>query len=307
MPVVESLNPTHANLLHPAFSKMTNFLSTFISQISCLSFENKYLFAANSSELLVYRNEELLKSIKLQKKIHFVKVFKENIFCVSGKQLTRIKVLHWDKFNLGETIEIGAIDWIVSLEILDDHSIVLLFANNFIHHYSADMKLLNVLHSTELLLYCGHIVGRNYESILIASGTIMNTCIIWNTRDAAKRKLIGHEGVILGVEFNNDLTEILTVSDDRTVRLYNLSKFTNLLDDEGFEVVSNSLVFKGHSGRVWKAKFAERYIISVSEDATCRIWDRNKQTCLSVLEGHGFKNVWSLAVDPTNSIIVKKY
>jgi WD repeat-containing protein 6 len=286
------------------FSKMTKFSTTFISQISFLTFQNGFLFAANSSELLIYRNEEMLKSVKLSKKIHFVKVFKDTIYCLSGQELTRIEVINWNNLEMSEKFVFNAKDWIVSVEILDGQDLVLLFANNYIHHYSKDMNLLHSLYSSKLLLYSGQVVGKDYDSLLIASGTIMNTCVIWDTKGNCKRKLMGHEGVLHGIQFSDDLTEILTVSDDRTARLYDLKSTSSVYDEEGFEIISNHTIFKGHTGRVWKAKFADKYVVTIAEDATCRIWDRYSQRCLSVLEGHGFKNVWSLAIDPTKSIIV---
>ena len=64
----------------------------------------------------------------------------------------------------------------------------------------------------------------------------------------------------------------------------------------------NPLVIFGHTARVWDCQFVDQYLISISEDATCRVWKNTlvskgegdeEGDCLACWEGHIGKNVWS--------------
>ena len=46
------------------------------------------------------------------------------------------------------------------------------------------------------------------------------------------------------------------------------------------------------------------HIVSIGEDATCRVWNYDGQ-CLSVIEGHKGRSVWSLAIDSDQQIVVR--
>ncbi|KAJ3326726.1 WD repeat-containing protein 6, partial [Kappamyces sp. JEL0680] len=46
-------------------------------------------------------------------------------------------------------------------------------------------------------------------------------------------------------------------------------------------------------------------IASISEDASCRVWDVKSQACLACWEGHGSRHVWSFAVDPQEKVLVR--
>ncbi|KAI9258743.1 WD40-repeat-containing domain protein [Phascolomyces articulosus] len=74
----------------------------------------------------------------------------------------------------------------------------------------------------------------------------------------------------------------------------------------------NPLVIFGHTARVWDCQFVDRYLISISEDATCRVWKNTLMAkgegdedgdCLACWEGHIGKNVWSCAVSPEHKIV----
>ena len=44
-------------------------------------------------------------------------------------------------------------------------------------------------------------------------------------------------------------------------------------------------------------------IVSVGEDATCRVWDLQGQ-CLEVVKGHKGRSIWSMAVDRDRQVVV---
>ena len=45
--------------------------------------------------------------------------------------------------------------------------------------------------------------------------------------------------------------------------------------------------------------------MSVGEDGTMRVWDREGR-CVDVMEGHGGRSVWCLAVDKEKNVVVRK-
>lgn len=60
----------------------------------------------------------------------------------------------------------------------------------------------------------------------------------------------------------------------------------------------------GHTARVWRARFLPGgSIVSVGEDATCRVWNTNGST-KSIFRGHRGKCVWSLAVSKSGKTVV---
>ena len=65
-----------------------------------------------------------------------------------------------------------------------------------------------------------------------------------------------------------------------------------------------SLVLYGHTARVWDARLLPDYIVSISEDTTCRVWDY-KGRCVEAVEGHTGRGIWSLAVNVENSVVVR--
>ena len=44
-------------------------------------------------------------------------------------------------------------------------------------------------------------------------------------------------------------------------------------------------------------------VVSIGEDATCRVWDSRGQ-CVRVVEGHRGRSIWSMAVDEDSGLVV---
>ena len=66
---------------------------------------------------------------------------------------------------------------------------------------------------------------------------------------------------------------------------------------------SCSLLLYGHTARVWDGRLLHDRVISIGEDATCRVWDYEGR-CVQVMEGHRGRSIWSMAVDENTGLVV---
>ncbi|KAI7878980.1 WD40 repeat-like protein [Lichtheimia hyalospora FSU 10163] len=75
--------------------------------------------------------------------------------------------------------------------------------------------------------------------------------------------------------------------------------------------IRKPLVIFGHTARIWDCQFVDQYLVSISEDATCRVWRNilmdgsahDEADCLARWEGHIGKNVWSCAISPEKKMV----
>ena len=72
------------------------------------------------------------------------------------------------------------------------------------------------------------------------------------------------------------------------------------------EEIGCSLTLYGHTARVWDARLLSDCIVSIGEDATCRVWGLQGQ-CLEVVGGHKGRSIWSMAVDCERQVVVSAH
>ncbi|XP_035659620.1 TAF5-like RNA polymerase II p300/CBP-associated factor-associated factor 65 kDa subunit 5L [Branchiostoma floridae] len=86
----------------------------------------------------------------------------------------------------------------------------------------------------------------------------------------------GHSGPVYGTSFLPNNTFLLTSSEDTTVRLWNLSTFTN------------DVIYKGHSYPVWDIDTSPlgAYFVSCSQDRSARLWALDRTFPLRIFAGH---------------------
>lgn len=133
------------------------------------------------------------------------------------------------------------------------------------------------------------------NSVLVASGTVLGGVVVWDLRSGAiKHNFTSHEGSIFGLAFSNDASKLVSCSDDRSIRLWNL--------DTGEHLATGW----GHLARIWDLHFyGNDRIVSVSEDCTARVWNVTGDVLETseVLEGHLGRNVWCGAIDYENDVL----
>lgn len=133
------------------------------------------------------------------------------------------------------------------------------------------------------LLYSGSIhVGDG--SVWIASGTVLHGTYIWTLGDGKiLRNFTSHEGSIFNVQISPDRTQVLSCSDDRFIKLFDMST--------GEEVATGF----GHGARIWQVAFlGNNQYLSSSEDATAILWklEGDSLEVVTRFEGHVGKNAW---------------
>lgn len=140
------------------------------------------------------------------------------------------------------------------------------------------------------ILYSGALKPMANGNVIVASGTVLGGVVVWDLiTGEIQHTFTTHEGSIFGLAFFHDGSRLISCSDDRSIRLWDLNTSAQLA------------VGWGHLARIWGLHFYDnKSIISVSEDCTARIWNIVGDTLETseVLEGHLGRNVWCGAIHP---------
>lgn len=189
------------------------------------------------------------------------------------------------------------------------------------------------------LLYTMRMWGHKIDSLLVASGTIYNEIIVWkvvcgystpcldspakaNERVATAFaselhgcnlqyeavlvcRLAGHEGSIFRITWSLDGSKLVSVSDDRSARIWEVLSGERDSNNVAEATVSPSTgpVLFGHSARVWDCCMSDSLIITVGEDCTCRVWGLDG-TQLRMIKEHIGRGVWRCLYDSRSSLLV---
>jgi WD40 repeat protein len=259
--------------------------------------------------------------------IHGIRIYGDTVLVYGNRSLAMYKIvcsaqkyeLHY-KFTLEHYFD----DYILDVSLIADNDnviqyILVGFAHNFIDIYSYNQLIESptrptplsriqcpenscVLFSLSFSLsqFTMHTNDGNV-CISIASGTAFGKIVLWqiflDVVDITKAKaninhyLVDHEGVVFNIRWSSDCTRIASVSDDRTVRV-----FDTILGVQIF-------VGWGHISRVWDAIFIENYknykslVATAGEDGTVRIWDyttKDMNSCLVTMKGYN-ADAWRLS------------
>ncbi|XP_069139917.1 tRNA (34-2'-O)-methyltransferase regulator WDR6-like [Argopecten irradians] len=245
--------------------------------------------------------------------------------------------------------EYVADDWIWDVCWLQQHGkndqLAVATAHNVVLRLDQKLRKLGHVACVEnCILYCAKFLGSSWEHLVLAAGTVFNQVLLWapngqtnsNGQLEVIHKLVGHQGVIFSIEFSVAQRQICTVSDDRSVRVWqfkfpenNEKQCTRVTSPDKAEVTSPGeakftspdeagvvpldwwhhcestelFVLYGHSARVWDVKILTSAIVSVGEDSTCCVWD-NQGKITQRFKGHKGKSIWSLAVEDTGKFAV---
>ncbi|KAK2364819.1 notchless protein [Trifolium repens] len=203
-------------------------------------------------------------------------------------------------------------------------------SDNSVHIWdiSSSSTVLKVQSPVQCLLYTMRLWGHNLDVLRIASGTIFNEIVVWKVapqHDKSSRtpedhdhqgsscsslkdnlyeafhicKLVGHEGSIFRIAWSSCGSKLVSVSDDRSARVWDvpIERQDSLYHD------SIAIVLFGHNARVWDCCISDNFIVTVSEDCTCRIWGIDGEQ-LQVIREHIGRGIWRCLYDPNLSIVI---
>jgi WD40 repeat protein len=105
--------------------------------------------------------------------------------------------------------------------------------------------------------------------------------VAWHLRTACLQTLEGHGNIVNSVAFSHDSTQLVSASEDRTVKIWDASSGACLKTLEGHGDAVNSVAFSHDSTR----------LASASHDSTVKIWDASSGVCLQTLEGYSISNL----------------
>ncbi|KAL4973902.1 WD40-repeat-containing domain protein [Aspergillus desertorum] len=289
-----------------------------------------------------------------------------------GCETGLVQLVAWGVSSCGEpavslvaaSAEYLAPDWVLAgCANTDGSAAYLVTAHNAVLGMSVvkDASNRRAIHLRQLvvgvksILYSAQIVPVSPTNLLVAAGTVFGEIIIWScfVRDGKGSAanaisfihhfFTGHEGSIFDVEISPKIANLrsnlpgrllASCSDDRTVRIWDISDCENASPDQpsaystdGFELRctgfghvkddrlnSESCVVSafGHGARIWGVHFLTEQIIrdkisliSRGEDAQCLVWDLSweassepnfKLTSTCSLHPHNGKHIWSLGM-----------
>uniref|UniRef100_A0ACB8EGS5 Uncharacterized protein n=1 Tax=Sphaerodactylus townsendi TaxID=933632 RepID=A0ACB8EGS5_9SAUR len=196
-------------------------------------------------------------------------------------------------------------DWIWDLQWLEGSGeipscVALALGHNSVALYDCvGQKILREVHCQEkCILYSAHLVGSEWDSVVLVAGTVFNQLVIWGVADSAddagrikpRSRIGGHQGVIFSICYLESKSILASASDDRSLRLWGVSDLQAPPDP-----VPCLLVCYGHLSRVWSVQLLNNYIVSVGEDSACLVWNYQGEIVQS-FKGHKGRGLRAVAV-----------
>ncbi|KAK7481281.1 hypothetical protein BaRGS_00027541 [Batillaria attramentaria] len=267
----------------------------------------------------------------------------DTAICVFGGKRVRILTMpsstcKWSEFSTSFTQSGKDVDefedWIWDVAWLKQEEVWTLglaLAHNVVLHYNwqSGIILQRVTCREKCLLcrYCARFIGSTWSNLIVAAGTVFNQVVLWsvaqsadgvgdgggNVEDHAQpvlHRLSGHQGVIFSICYHHTLQRICSVSDDRSIRMWQLQFTAPAAENETLTgsdwcrvTFTPMLTLYGHSARVWDVVLLSDRLVSVGEDACCVVWDYGGQV-LQRCKGHKGRSIWSLAASEDESFVV---
>ncbi|GMG24572.1 unnamed protein product [Ambrosiozyma monospora] len=280
-----------------------------ICALKCLN--NELILAGDGPVLKIYNysTSQLVfqRQIFARNKIHEICLSNKNpsnnddpILAIFGGRSLSIVKLSALKSSSTPIKELFAGDWIMATEFSHDKKeLYCLTAHNNVTIIDlTSMKLKEVLNCNwKSILYSGSIRVLSDDKILVCAGTVMDGVLIWDLKSReVVHHLTAHEGSIFGVKASENGKYLLSCSDDRSIKVWDLQ--------DGGRLVANGW---GHGARIWFLDFygftkdGGFHVFSASEDCTTRIWrfdvGNENLNQLSIMNCHTGRNIWSGCVN----------
>lgn len=127
-----------------------------------------------------------------------------------------------------------------------------------------------------------------------SSDKSIHVCRVGNSKPI--KKWVGHEDEVNAVRWDPTGQYLASCSDDMTTKIWSLSSDEPVQEIKGHSLQIYTLQWAPYSQRDSSSN-APRILATASFDATVRIWDALKGTCLHVLSNHT-EAVYSISFSP---------
>ncbi|XP_077992501.1 tRNA (34-2'-O)-methyltransferase regulator WDR6-like isoform X2 [Glandiceps talaboti] len=288
---------------------------THVGAITALEIVQDYILSGEGPYLHVYSIKDRTQigecNVLQWCTIHGFKKGPGTLFAVYGQKSISVVDVNCQTRHIRAVREPSELeDWIKAVRWLQDgEQLAIALAHNSVA--LLDWKKSEVIEHVhcedKCILYSACILSNTWESLVLAVGTVFNQVVLWKSsglknedgRVIVDKRLRGHEGVIFSISYSGKHGMLCSVSDDRSIRVWELKDLESL----SLTLSTPLLVLYGHTARVWDAAFMDNYIVSIGEDATCCVWDYHGNN-LKKFKGHKGSSIWSLATSEEHQIVV---
>ncbi|GAB4841817.1 hypothetical protein Ancab_022553 [Ancistrocladus abbreviatus] len=211
-------------------------------------------------------------------------------------------------------------------------------SNNTVHIWNilTSTVILEVRCPERCLLYSMRLWGHELEALQVASGTIYNEVVVWKVVEQQSTvppvgildnannlgtlgnshrfvcrqfeadiicRLAGHQGSIFRISWSNDGSKLVSVSDDRSARIWilNTERGSDDMREMGSPYSVGHVLF-GHKARIWDCSISDHLIVTAGEDCTCRLWGLDGHE-LKLIKDHIGRGIWRCLYDPSSSLL----
>ncbi|XP_016996202.2 tRNA (34-2'-O)-methyltransferase regulator WDR6 [Drosophila takahashii] len=254
-------------------------------------------------------------------------LYSENEYSLILRSSSSSEEDHYELIYEGETK-----DWINAAQFLDDDDnesvdkrrFVLHTAHSVVLYMEYDLKSPGDCHILELarctdssILYYTKLHGKSFEKLAITSGNAFGELLVWQTQIPLESesdsqsmmktyplllRLPAHNGVIHSIDFSLDHKLLVTTSDDRSVKFWNLQK----PGDWTTAKVQPIFSCFGHSSRVMCVEIFEMdgqlLVASGGEDSYICLWSSSGELLLKRRQHFGAP-IWKLGFSRDDSTL----
>lgn len=159
--------------------------------------------------------------------------------------------------------------------------------------------------SVPALLYSMELDWKQEGKIVhVISGTAFCTILCWKIELISSPQqcchaleLRGHEGSIHRLRWIEVDKQLVSASDDRTLRIWDLELIRCRNVAHNSHDGACIAILYGHTGRIWDVDIQGSILASASEDGTVRLWSRFNGSVIGVLKAHLGRGAWRCAMD----------